>query len=106
MLIFMSFRSLVLCIVLVIVTTPSALPQAGTAPVSGTVKDQTSAVIPAASVTLTNKDTNITSRTTTNGSGFYLFPGMNPGPYLLAVEAPGMQKFEGSLTVQVERSAV
>jgi hypothetical protein len=70
------------------------------------VRDQTSAVIPSAAVTLTSKDTNITSKTIANQTGFYLFPGLVPGPYLLTVEAVGMQKFEGALTVQVEQSAV
>ena len=97
---------LILCILLVVLMAPYAWPQASTATVSGTVRDQSSAVIPGASVTLTGKDTNITSKNTANETGFYLFPGLVPGPYLLTVEAAGMQKFEGALTVQVEQSAV
>src|SRR5688572_23904646 len=86
--------------------TPSAWPQTSTATVSGTTKDQTGAVIPGAAVSLTNKNTNISSKTTTNASGSYVFPGTLPGPYSLVVEAPGMQKFEGALTVQVQQNAV
>lgn len=82
-----------------------ALPQASTGSVSGTVRDESGAVIPAAAVTLTNKATNVASRTSTNQVGFYMFPGIVPGSYLLSVEAPGMQKFEGSLVVQVQQSA-
>ena len=84
---------------------PCAWPQASTGVVNGTVRDQTGAVIPGASVTLTNTNTNVVSKTTTNQAGFYLFPGTVPGPYTLVVEATGMQKFEGSLTVQVQQSA-
>ena len=87
----------IFCILLIVLMAPSAYAQASTATVSGTVRDQSSAVIPGASVTLTNKDTNVASKTTANHEGFYIFPGTIPGPYLLVVEAPGMQKFEGSL---------
>ncbi len=94
------------CVLLTALVAPSAWPQASTATVSGTVRDQTGGVIPTATVTLTGQDTNATSKTTTNSVGYYVFPGIVSGPYLLAVEAPGMQKFEGSLIVQVQQSAV
>src|SRR6266852_4496857 len=97
---------IIFCILLIISIAPPAYPQASMATVSGTVRDQSSAVIPGASVTLTNKDTNVASKTTTNNVGFYIFPGTLPGPYLLLVEASGMQKFEGSLVVQVQQTAV
>jgi len=35
-----------------------------------------------------------------------MFPGVIPGSYRILVEAAGMQKFEGALTVQVQQSAV
>src|SRR5215471_16189656 len=103
---FASTVILIFCMLLAVSLPPAAWPQASTAMVSGTVRDPTSAVIPAASVTLTNTDTNGISRTTTNGTGFYVFPGIVPGAYALLVEAPGMAKFEGSLVVQVQQSAV
>jgi hypothetical protein len=84
----------------------SAWPQASTGTVSGTVRDQTGAVVPATNVTLTNTATNVTSKTITNQVGFYIFPGVVPGPYRLAAEAAGMQRFEGTLTVQVQQSVV
>jgi hypothetical protein len=94
------------CILVIVLIAPCAWPQASNTGVSGTVRDQTRAVIPGASVTLTNTNTNVAWKTTTNETGFYLFPGTLPGPYTLVVEAPGMQKYEGSLTVQVQQSAV
>ena len=99
-------RGIVLCALLLAVLVPSAWPQASTASVSGTVRDQSAAVIPGATVTLTNKATNTTSKTTANEVGFYVFPGVVPGPYLLTAEAAGMQKFEGNLTVTVQQNAV
>ena len=99
-------QKLMFYMLVMVLMAPCAWPQASTAPVSGTVRDQTGAVIPGASVTLTNTGTNVASKSTTNESGFYLFPGTLPGPYTLVVEAPGMQKYEGTLTVQVQQSAV
>jgi hypothetical protein len=83
-----------------------AWPQASTGTLTGAVRDQTGAVIPNASVQLTNTSTSVTSPTTTNEAGLYLYPATLPGPYRLSVEAPGMQKFEVTLTVQVQQSVV
>src|SRR5687767_11776384 len=80
--------------------------QSSTATVNGTVRDQTGAVIPGAAVKLVNSATNITSRTTSNEAGFYVFPSVNPGPYRISVEFSGMQAYEATLTVQVRQSAV
>src|ERR1041384_1878223 len=99
-------HGLVFCLLLFVLVTFPAWPQASTGTVSGTVRDQTSAVIPGATVTLTHTETNSSSKTTTNESGFYRFPGIVPGSYLLTAEAVGMQKFEGSLIVQVQQSSV
>ncbi len=71
-----------------------AWPQASTGIVRGTVRDQTEAGVPNAAVSLTNSATNVVINTKTNEVGFYMFPGVVPGPYRLAVEASGMQKYE------------
>src|SRR5216117_3498849 len=99
-------QRLVFCVVLVGLIALPAWPQASTGSVSGTVRDQSGAAIPGASVTLTNTATNTSAKSTTNESGFYRFPGINPGPYSLSADAPGMQRFEGTLTVQVQQSTV
>ncbi|MEK7407081.1 MAG: TonB-dependent receptor [Acidobacteriota bacterium] len=83
-----------------------AWPQASTTTVSGTVHDQSAAVIPNVTVELTNTATGVALRTNTNQVGFYMFPGVRPGPYRLAIEAPGMEKFEAVLTVQVQQAVV
>lgn len=99
-------RLLFYCICIAVLVSPAAWPQASTATVSGTVRDQTAAVIPTAAVTLTNQATNVTFKTLANETGFFLFAGVVPGPYLLTVDAAGMQKFEGTLAVDVAQSAV
>ena len=83
-----------------------AFPQASTATVSGTVRDQSGAVIPRAGVSLVNTATNVKSQTITNEIGFYMFPGVIPGPYRLEAESAGMQRYEGAVTVQVQQSVV
>lgn len=79
-----------------------ALPQSSTGKVSGTVLDQSGALVPGARISLTNTATNVAFWTASNEAGVYVFPGVTPGPYRLAAEAPGMEKFEATLTVQVQ----
>src|SRR5271166_5985783 len=58
----------------------------------GTVSDTQGAVIPDATVTLVNKDTNNTMVATSDGSGIYTFNGLPPAPYRLTAEHPGFKK--------------
>ncbi|HEU0141994.1 MAG TPA: TonB-dependent receptor [Bryobacteraceae bacterium] len=97
---------IVLYVVLIILIVSPAWPQASTSTVRGTVLDQAGAAIANGSVFLTNTSTNITIKTSTNEVGFYMFPGVVPGPYELSIEAPGMQRFVVALTVQVQQAAV
>src|SRR5689334_1234214 len=85
-------------------TTP-ALPQASTAIIRGTVRDQAQAVVPGARVLLTNTATNLSRSVLSNEAGLFVFPGTIPGPYRIDVESPGMQKFEANLVVQVQQDA-
>lgn len=84
----------------------TAWPQASTSSVRGMITDPTGAVIPNAKVTLRNVATNEVQQTTTNQAGLYAFPGVIPGRYVLKVEAPGLETYEASLTVQVQVPAV
>ena len=93
-------------IFLIVLMAASAWPQASTGQASGTVRDQSGAVLPDVTVTLNNTSTNITSKTTTNVEGYFVFPGLVSGQYLLSVESAGMEKFQANLTVQVGQSTV
>src|SRR5690349_2887206 len=84
---------------------PAAWPQTSSSTVRGSVADPHQAVVPRASITLTNTATNVSRSTLTNESGAYVFPGVFPGPYRLTAESPGMQKYEGNLTVQAQQDA-
>ncbi|HKD13236.1 MAG TPA: carboxypeptidase regulatory-like domain-containing protein, partial [Candidatus Angelobacter sp.] len=65
-----------------------------TASLTGTVRDKSGAIIPKASVTVSNPATNITRDLKTNSEGEYLAAGLPPGSYDLTVTAPGFQKYE------------
>lgn len=88
------------CIICLVLLSCPIWPQASTGTVSGTVRDQTGAVIPNAAVVLTNTATNLSSNARTNEAGVYFFPGVVAGNYRLTVEVPGMEKYEASLLVQ------
>src|SRR5512140_1867542 len=91
---------------LLVLLATAAWPQATTGSVSGTVRDQSGAVIPNADVTITNIETNVTAHSRTTEAGVYFYPGVMAGSYRLAVEFTGMQKYEGTFTVQVSQSVV
>ena len=63
--------------------------QTGT--ISGTVFDTTGAVIPGAKVVLHNAATKDARSTTSNGEGFFTFPGLIPGDYNVTAEAKGFR---------------
>jgi hypothetical protein len=70
----------------------------------GTVTDPSGAVVPKATVTLTNSETQQKLTTASSGEGFYRFTNLAPGTYLLSAEAPNFQKAEVNVAVQAEQS--
>jgi Carboxypeptidase regulatory-like domain/TonB-dependent Receptor Plug Domain len=66
----------------------------GTGSITGTVRDNTGAVVPKAEVTLTDTATLTAFHTTSNAEGEYLVAAIPPGGYDLAVSAVGFNKFE------------
>jgi len=76
-----------------LILTPLLNAQFG-ANLQGTVIDTSGAVIPGATVTLTNNETRAKQTTKTNQEGFYRFSGLGPGSYTLTGEAPNFAKQE------------
>jgi hypothetical protein len=72
----------------------SALGQHATASINGTITDSAGAVIPGAVITLTNTETNVTVRGTTNNSGYFAFVDVTPGTYRMTVAMQGFKKLE------------
>lgn len=67
--------------------------QETTGTISGTIQDPTGAVVPGATVTITNTDTNIVVRALKSGeTGTYAAPLLPIGHYSVAAEAPGFRK--------------
>src|SRR3990172_5101819 len=60
-----------------------------TGTISGTVRDATGAIIPGARVTATNTDTGNVRSATSDGSGRYVIPQLNPGTYSVSAETSG-----------------
>jgi hypothetical protein len=59
--------------------------------ISGTVKDQSDAVIPGASLTLVNLDLTTSYKAKADAQGFYSFPTLPVGRYELTIEAQGFK---------------
>ncbi len=88
-----------------------AFGQIKSATITGTVTDPTGAVIPGATVTVINQETNVQTTTTTDNSGNFNVPYLAPGTYTVNVEraASGFAKYSKTnvvvstaQTVQVE----
>ncbi|HEY3129019.1 MAG TPA: TonB-dependent receptor, partial [Acidobacteriota bacterium] len=60
--------------------------------IEGTVTDPTGAVVPGATVTVTNTETGKTQETLTSDEGFYRVTGLAPGRYRVSVELSGFKK--------------
>src|SRR4051794_13755441 len=80
--------------VLALVASLPAYSQAITAKVAGTVSDPSGAVVPNASVSIKNQQTNQARSGKTDAAGGYEFSFLPIGTYSLSVEATGFQKAE------------
>jgi hypothetical protein len=74
-----------------VLAVPPLAGQVDQGSVTGTVTDASGAVIPNATVTLTDKDTNLTLTRTASGSGVYTFTPVKVGNYSLQVTANGFE---------------
>lgn len=68
------------------------LAQTQTALLTGRITDPSGAVVPGATVSLTNHETQVATQVTTNSAGVYTFPAVAPGPYQLQVQASGFKE--------------
>ncbi len=66
--------------------------QSATGQILGTVVDATGALVPGATVTVTNTATNVSHSVKTTGAGTYLVSQLIPGPYSIKVEAAGFAR--------------
>src|SRR5260370_3244681 len=77
----------------------AAFAQAPTGDISGTVYDESGAVVPAAPVLITNKDTGLQRTFTTGPSGTFVAASLPAGVYDVKVEMAGFRTLIGPATV-------
>src|SRR6516164_2755079 len=81
--------------------------QVDTGAILGTIKDQSGAVIPGATVTLTNEGTGVSVSTVTGAEGSYVFRPIRIGTYTVEAKYRGFQKIEHlHITVDVQQQVV
>jgi hypothetical protein len=100
----MPIRSFLNFAFFLLVCTTLAHAQQEAATITGEIKDTTGAVVPGATITITNTATGITARGESNEQGIYIVPSLKPGLYSLSVEKTGFRKVVRSgLTLQVNQ---
>lgn len=65
--------------------------QSSSSRIAGTVRDSSGAIVPEASVKVTNNATGVSWNTRTNGSGEYIFPSLPAGDYSVNVTHSGFE---------------
>src|SRR5260370_1875782 len=68
--------------------------QSATATLSGTVEDQNGAVVPGASITVSNTATSLERRVTTNDQGYFSVPLLSPCAYSVQADHQGFRSIQ------------
>ena len=90
-----------------LLTGASASAQLSTASLSGRVTDQSGAVLPGVTVTVTQTNTGFTRSDVTDGNGAYVMPNLPTGPYRLEVSLAGFRTYvQTGIVLQVAASPV
>ncbi len=69
----------------------AVLAQVDTGAISGVVTDSTGAIVPGATVAITQEETNVRVTLSTNDAGIYSAPSLHPGVYDIEVSKTGFQ---------------
>lgn len=89
-----------LCLAILSVTGAVMLAQSTTqGAIGGTVFDPTNAVIANAKVTILNTATNAVQVLTSDSSGLFKAPLLEPGTYSVTIESPGFSEYKTTVTV-------
>src|SRR5256714_5945976 len=99
-------KRLVLALAVFVITSGNLWAQA-TAQITGTVKDQSGAVLPGVEVMVTQTQTAVTRTALTNETGSYVLSNLPIGPYRLEAALPGFRSFvQTGIVLQVNASPV
>src|SRR5438094_9387738 len=84
----------VISVLYVLLISPGLRAQSTTdGAITGTVTDASGGAVPNASVTVTNKGTNLAQGVATDESGYFRAAKLQPASYAVKVEAPGLAPF-------------
>ncbi len=102
----MQLTRLVLFSLVMIVGSAPLAAQTATGTFVGVITDQAGAVVPGATIVVTNKGTNRAVTVTSNEDGAYVVPLLNPGEYDFAVTKGGFKRaLRGGVGLQVDQRA-
>ena len=82
-----------------------AVAQVDRATLTGVVRDASNAVMPGATVNVTNLATGVEQSTVTTGQGAYLVVNLLPGPHLVEASAQGFQTFSQVVDLSIGQRA-
>jgi hypothetical protein len=80
------------------------LAQTSTGRITGTVTDQSGAVVSGATISVTSVEQNRTVTVQSGGGGEYSVPQLNPGPYKVEVTAPNFKSSTQEVTLEVNQA--
>ena len=86
-------RALLVCTLICFALAGYVSGQVATGRIAGRITDPTGAVVPNASVSITNEATGVVQTVLSNSNGDYIFQAVNPGSYALRVEVPQLEEF-------------
>src|SRR5438093_1742043 len=97
--------SAVVCTAIVLCTAVSAAAQVERASLTGTVKDQSDAVVPGAAVTARNVATDVGSTSVTDAQGTYTIAALIPAEYIVDVDLQGFRKISKRVALDTGQRA-
>src|SRR5437763_2264745 len=89
----MPLRAMLVGVLALLLTATSALAQLSTAQLSGRITDDSGAVLPGVTVTVTQTATGLTRSVTTDEKGTYVLPNLPTGPYRLEAALQGFRTY-------------
>jgi hypothetical protein len=100
-------RHFSLAVISILLSTASAWAQLSTAQLSGRVADESGAVLPGATITVTQTDTGYMRSDVTDGNGSYVLTNLPLGPYRFEVALQGFRTYvQTGIVLQVGASPV
>jgi Carboxypeptidase regulatory-like domain/TonB dependent receptor/TonB-dependent Receptor Plug Domain len=101
----LSMQACLVALLLLASAATSAFAQITSATISGTVKDQTEAVLPGVDIVVRNVDTGLTRSVVTDEGGHFTIPGLPPGSYETRASLPGFATAVERVTLAVAQEA-